>query len=127
MNPYTALKSVHLACVVASITGFAWRFGLAVAGSPSLQSRFARTAPHVVDTLLLASAIGVAVLGGFAPWQDAWLAAKIIGLLVYIVAGSYAIRRARSRGGRWVAGLVAFGVYAYIVAVAFSKSPWIAS
>lgn len=124
MNPYGLLKSIHVSCVAISITGFVLRFALAWTGSPLLGTRVARIAPHLVDTVLLVSAIGLAVIAGVAPWRDAWLGAKVIGLVVYVVAGSFAIKRARSRGGRLASGVIAIAVYAYIVSVALAKSPW---
>ena len=54
---YTALKHLHVACVVLSLTGFVLRFALTMRGSPLVERRFVRTAPHVIDTVLLAAAI----------------------------------------------------------------------
>jgi uncharacterized membrane protein SirB2 len=54
-----------------------------------------------------------------------WLAAKIAGLLLYIALGMAALRRGlpwRWRAAAWVAAL---GVFAWIVAVALTKNPWI--
>ncbi len=120
---YDVLKSIHVSCVAISITGFVLRVGLVWTGSPLLGSRVARIAPHLVDTVLLASAIGLAAIAGVAPWRDTWLAAKVLGLVAYVIAGSFAIRRARTRGGRLAAGVVAIAVFLYIVVVAFTKSP----
>ena len=81
-----------------------------------------KTAPHIIDTLLLASAIVLAVQMRISPLVHTWLMAKIIALLVYIGAGMVALRFGRSRNerlGAWVFGLLMF---LYIVSVAFSKS-----
>ena len=57
---YLLVKQLHVACVVLSLAGFVARGALMAAGAPVLRSRFARVAPHVVDTVLLASAIWLA-------------------------------------------------------------------
>lgn len=119
-DTYLLLKTVHVGCATLSIAGFVLRFALMLNGSPMLGTRVARVLPHVVDTVLLASAIAMAWQLGGVP---AWLAAKIVALLVYIVLGAIAIRRGRHRGVRVLAGIAAIAVFAYIVSAAVAKSP----
>lgn len=90
--------------------------------SPMLARRWVRVAPHVVDTLLLASAIALAVTVGQYPLVDGWLTAKVLGLVVYIVLGMIALKRGRTRAARIAAFCSALLVFAYIVAVAVTKS-----
>ena len=93
-----------------------------------------RIAPHIIDTLFLASGIALVVMLGLNPMQHSWLLAKFTGLFGYIVLGAIALRGGRTlRSGRTqrirvIAMLAAMAVYAYIVGVAFSKSPqsWLA-
>jgi len=59
---YLALKHLHLICVAVSGSGFALRGFWMLTGSPLLERRWVRIVPHVVDTVLLASAIALAVL-----------------------------------------------------------------
>jgi len=120
---YATLKAVHVTCVIASGAGFLTRGVLAMLDSPWLGTRVARFAPHVVDTLLLASAIAMAVLARLAPTQQPWLMAKIVALLVYIVLGAIALRYGRTPRLRSVALVGAFAAYAYIIAVALTRSP----
>ena len=82
--------------------------------------------------MLLASAIALAVAIENYPGTHDWLSAKVAGLVLYIVLGSIALKRGRTRTVRTGAFFAALGVFAYIVAVAFTKSPagpiaWIAS
>jgi uncharacterized membrane protein SirB2 len=98
-----------------------------VDGTPErLQQRWVEVAPHVVDTVLLASAIALVwQLGRFeAIRAQSWLIAKIVALLAYIVLGSIALKRGSTRGIRVAAFFAAFAVFAYIVCVAVAKSPW---
>jgi uncharacterized membrane protein SirB2 len=118
---YEGLKWLHVACVVASCAGFLARGALMVAESPLLQARFVRIAPHVVDTLLLAAAVAMAVIARLSPLAHPWLAAKIVGLLAYIVLGTVALRRGRSKRTRGLALIAALLVFAYVVGTALRR------
>lgn len=121
---YSLVKSVHVIAVVLSIGLFLVRSAWALQGSARLQQTWVRVLPHVIDTVLLLSALWLA-------WQltrvpgtaHGWLAAKLVGLVVYIVAGTLVIKRARSSGAKAVALAIALATFAYIVAVAITKSP----
>jgi uncharacterized membrane protein SirB2 len=63
-----------------------------LAGSAHLQRRWVKILPHIVDTLLLASAIGLAVWSQQYPLQADWLSANVAGLIAYIVLGSVALK-----------------------------------
>lgn len=89
-----------------------------------LQHRAAKVLPHIVDSLLLGSAITMLAIWRLSPLQADWLLAKIIALLFYIGLGMVALRFGRTRRmkiGAWILALLAAG---YIVSVAFTKSPW---
>jgi uncharacterized membrane protein SirB2 len=89
--------------------------------SNTLRTLAFRTVPHVVDTLLLASGVSLAVLARIDPLSSDWLAAKIIGLIAYIVAGSFALR---GPPRTWpVAFAVAVAAFACIAGVALTKHP----
>jgi uncharacterized membrane protein SirB2 len=119
---YTALKLVHVAAVALSGIGFVVRYGLSVHGRLAVRG-WLHAAPHVVDTVLLASALALAWIGGLRILHVPWLQAKVAGLVLYIVAGTFALKRGRTTGVRAAAFVVALGVYAYIVSVALTKSP----
>lgn len=121
---YTFLKHLHFTCVVASFCGFALRFALKTGGSPLIEHRVARTAPHVVDTVLLGAAIGMLWLGGLNPFEQPWLLAKIAGLLAYIGFGILALRRARTPAGRILAFAAAAASFAFVLGAALTKSAW---
>jgi uncharacterized membrane protein SirB2 len=122
MNSLEAVKTIHVTCVVLSFTGFFIRGIWMMQRSPNLKLRWVRITPHVVDTLLLGSAIMLAVQMYISPLEHSWLMTKIIALLVYIGIGTVALREGRSKQIRvsaWLLGLVTF---MYIVSVAFTKS-----
>ena len=116
-------KSIHVGCVVVSLSGFVLRGMLMLAGSAWLSARFVRVAPHVIDTLLLASALWLAWALGQYPFVHAWLTAKLLGLLAYIGFGTVALRRGRTRAVRIAALVCALLSAAYVVAVALTRDP----
>lgn len=123
MSLYLALKQLHIGCVVISGLGFLLRGVWMLGDSPRLAARWVRVGPHVIDTLLLASAVALAVLSGQYPFAVGWLTAKLVGLLAYIVLGAVALRYGRSRTVRTVAFGMAIAAFAYIVSVALSRDP----
>jgi len=120
---FVLLKAVHAGSAALSIAGFAVRGILMLRDSPWLQSRFARVAPHVVDTVLLASAIALAWLSGQFPFAQSWLTAKVLGLAAYIALGTVALKRGRSKAVRATAFALALAAAAYIVMVALTRNP----
>jgi uncharacterized membrane protein SirB2 len=118
-----ALKHFHVTCVVLSGLGFVVRGFWMLRDSPMLQVRWVKVAPHVIDTLLLGSAISMAVISAQYPFVLDWLTAKLGGLLVYILCGTMALKRGRTKGQRAVYFAVAMLAFAYIVSVALTRSP----
>lgn len=88
-----------------------------------LRRRWVRVVPHVVDTLLLGSAIALAVMLRQYPFVTGWLTAKVLALIVYIGLGLMAFRFARTRRMQCTAWLAAQAVFIYIVAVALTRNP----
>ena len=72
---------------------------------------------------MLGSAIGMLVIWQVNPFSLNWLSAKIIALLLYIGLGLVAFRFGRTLQIRLVAFGMALLTAAYILAVAFTKSP----
>jgi uncharacterized membrane protein SirB2 len=118
---YATLKLIHQGAVALSIAGFFARGAAALAGAAWVRGRVARTLPHAVDTVLLASAIGLAWLLQLNPLTTPWLAAKIAGLLAYIGLGMVALKPGRPLALRLVAWVAALLCFAQIVAIAISK------
>jgi uncharacterized membrane protein SirB2 len=120
---YLILKAVHVGSVATSYALFLARGVWMIARPHLLQRTWVRVVPHVVDTVLLVSAIALAVTIRQYPLVADWLTAKVLALIVYIALGSVALKRAKSTRTRIAAWLAAQAVFAYIVAVALTKSP----
>jgi uncharacterized membrane protein SirB2 len=120
---YLALKALHVGCVITSYSLFVLRGLWMLRGSALLQRRWVKIVPHVVDTLLLTSAILLALTIRQYPFVASWLTAKVIGLVLYIALGTIALKRGRTltiRASAWIAAQL---VFFYIVAVAVTHTP----
>lgn len=120
---YLFIKTLHVTCVVLSISLFAVRGTLQLQAKPWQQWRLLRLAPHIVDTVLLSSALWLAWRSGQYPFVDAWLTAKVLALLAYILLGRQALGRhtpVAQRPFYFAAALLSVG---YIVGVALTRSP----
>lgn len=91
--------------------------------SPRLEKTWVKIAPHIIDTVLLASAIGLAVMIEQYPFQHSWVTAKVFALIAYIVVGTIGLKRGKTKTIRVVAWLAALVIFAYIVSVALTHSP----
>jgi len=120
---YVILKYTHVAAVVASFTLFFVRGLWMMAAPEKLAARWVRVVPHVIDTVLLVSAIALAAVTAQYPFVQPWLTAKVLALPVYILLGTVAIRRGRTRHVRIVAWILALTVFGYMVAVARARVP----
>ena len=115
---------LHVICVYLSLAGFVLRGVWMLKDSPLRYLRPVKILPHVVDTLLLLSALALALLSSQYPFAQGWLTAKLLALLAYIGLGLVAFRFGRSKGERTLAFGAALLVFAYLLAVAYSRSAW---
>lgn len=124
MMDYHVLKLIHVGCVAASVALFALRGAGMWCGAAWTGQRWTRIVPPAIDTLLLASAVTLAVTTGQSPLVQPWLAAKLAAVVAYIVLGTFALKRARTLAGKRAALLAALATLAYIIAVAVTKQAW---
>ena len=118
---YADLKLLHQTTVALSVTGFAARGLGSLSGAAWMQRRVHRIWPHLVDTLLLGSALVMAWMLRLNPLTTPWLAAKIAGLLLYIGLGMLALRPTKPLALRIAAWVAALAVFGWIVSVAITK------
>jgi len=116
-------KDIHVSCVIITFVLFFIRGIWMIIDSDLLQRKWTRRVPPVIDTILLASAIMLAVTIHQYPFVHAWLTAKVVGLFLYIGLGMLALTYGKTktmRIGTWVTAQLCFF---YIVAVAITKNP----
>jgi uncharacterized membrane protein SirB2 len=89
--------------------------------SPMLQKKPVRILPHINDTLLLLTAIMLAIVTGFYPFVVGWVTLKVVLLVVYIVLGVFALKRGKTKQTRTVFFIAALATILAIFAIAGIK------
>jgi uncharacterized membrane protein SirB2 len=120
---YYWVKQVHVFSVHLSFVLFLARGAWVLAGRALPRRPLLRALPHTVDTVLLTSALWLTTLIQQYPFRDTWLTVKVVLLIVYIVLGSFALRRAPTRTWRAVAFLAAIGTFLLLYSVARYHHP----
>lgn len=95
---YMVLKHTHMLLAVISILLFYTR---AVARMRSLaiaKNKFLFIGSHSVDTLLLISAVGLAITLGLSPHNQPWLMEKTLLVVAYIGVGVLLARQKHIKG-----------------------------
>jgi len=120
---YFPLRHLHIACAILSISLFTLRGALMLAESPWQQNAVLRYLPHAVDTVLLTSALMLTTIIRQYPFANGWLTMKVLLLVVYIVLGSVALKRGRTKRVRIAALAAALLSVAFLVSVARAHHP----
>ena len=94
---YALIKNIHLVFAMLTTIGFCVRGVWMMTESPMLQKKFVKVLPHIVDTTLLISALALVVMSGQYPWVAAWVGMKLVLLVAYIVVGTFALKRGKTK------------------------------
>ena len=121
MTFYYMLKLIHVACVVISGSLFIYRYARLSVRPDQPLAKALKVLPHINDTVLLVSAIGMLSLIGLNPFTTSWLLAKILALLVYITLGAICMQSLPGSKRQTVSFVGAISVFAYILLVGLSK------
>ncbi|HEX7370342.1 MAG TPA: SirB2 family protein [Rhodanobacteraceae bacterium] len=114
---------VHIGCVIASGSLFFTRGCMMLAGWPIANHIALRRISVVVDSLLLAAAIALTTIIHQYPFVAGWLTVKVLLLVVYIVLGTFALKRGQTRAIRGTCFVAAIVVFLFIVTVARTQNP----
>ncbi|MBL8288746.1 MAG: SirB2 family protein [Rubrivivax sp.] len=115
---YPLIRHAHMTLAGISVALFSLRVGGVLAGAAWPMSRLLRVASVVIDTLLISAGATLWWLLSLHPLSDRWLFVKLVLVVVYIVLGSLAMKRARTRGGKAAAFVASLAVIALVVAIA---------
>lgn len=118
---YLAVKHLHMTCAALSGLLFLARGILMLRDSPLLHRRWVNSSSHVIDTVLLASALTMIFWSAQYPFVQNWLTVKVIAVVAYIVVGAVALKRGKTKGIRTGAFILALLIFGYIVKVALTK------
>jgi uncharacterized membrane protein SirB2 len=104
--------------VILSGSLFLVRGLLMLAGSRAANHAALRYLSYAIDTTLLTAALMLVTILHQYPFVQAWLTAKVLLLVVYIVLGVFALRRGRTRAVRMLCFVAALAVFLFIVSIA---------
>ncbi len=122
---YPQIKLVHLTAVLLSGGVFALRGMTVLSG----RQAWAMAAPvrylsYVIDTVLLTAALMLVSMLPSALFANGWLAAKLVLLVLYIVLGSFALKRASRPRAKAILFVLAIATYAAMISIARAHHPW---
>jgi uncharacterized membrane protein SirB2 len=117
---YPQVRWTHIGLVLTSGALFAARGVGVLLGAPWSQALAVRRLSYSIDTALLSAAM---LLLDINPFAVAWLSTKIALLLVYIVLGTLALKRARTPRVRLLCLVAALLCYGFMLTVALAHHP----
>lgn len=121
---YLQIRHVHIASVLASGGLFLLRgLGVNVFGAGWPMWAPVRYLSYTVYTVLLTAALMLMTIVHQYPFVHHWLTVKVVLLVVYVVLGSFALKRAKTRRARLGFYLAALLVFAFILSVARAHDP----
>ena len=112
---------LHMTLAVLSISLFTLRFIWTLANSSNLQAKWVKITPHIVDTLLLAIGVTMAVQYSINPVEQLWLGEKILAVIAYIFTGYFTLKLARNKPMQIIGYLGAMGWVMLIVRLAMTR------
>ncbi|MFV0278005.1 MAG: SirB2 family protein [Parahaliea sp.] len=118
---YPWLKHSHMLLAATSVALFSLRLLLWELRGSKPGERWLRICPHIIDTALLASGIGLAWFWRLSPFVTHWFSLKLLLVLVYILLGFAAMRFTHSAAGRRLAGLAALATVTGVATLALTK------
>nr|WP_231125159.1 SirB2 family protein [Alteromonas mediterranea] len=116
-------KHLHLTAVGLSILFFIFRFIWSQFDATALSKKWVKILPHIIDTVLLASAIWLCFILSQYPIVNPWLTFKVIGVVLYIVFGLFALKKAKTALAKWGFFVAALAVLMATAMVAVTKQP----
>ena len=120
---FSAIRSLHVGCVTLSGGLFCIRGLMRLCSMPAANHRLLRYLSYGIDTTLLLAALLLTLILHEFPFTDAWLTTKLALLALYIVLGSFALKRASTRPGQAAAFLAALVTFGWIIGVAVTHQP----
>lgn len=120
---FVEVRLAHMIFAGGSIVLFLLRGAFSVLAARPLTARIWKVLPHVVDTLLLAMGVWLAIMLRLNPFHVTWLGVKILCVIGYIVLGVLAFRLKRPRWLRVAVFAAAILLFAFIVSIAIFQDP----
>ncbi len=123
LEAYPIVKLAHMSLAGSSGALFAMRGVAVLTGSAWPMHARWRKLSHVIDTLLLAAGLTLWFTLHLNPMQNTWLGVKLMLLAAYVVAGSLALKRGRTRSVQSGCFGCALSLYLLIALIAIAHRP----
>ena len=120
---YTQIKWVHIIAVLSSGGLFMLRGLLVMAGSRWGMAAPMRYLSYGIDTVLLTAALMLLTILPGGMFANGWLTVKMLLLVVYVVLGSFALKRGHTTRMRTACYLAALLVFGFMLGVARAHHP----
>lgn len=120
---YPQIRFVHIACVVLSGALFLLRGSGVLAGARWPMLLPVRIASYSIDTVLLTAALMLLTILPGGVFANGWLTVKLVLLIVYIVLGSFALKRAKARSAKAGYFTAAVATYLFMYSIARTHDP----
>lgn len=120
---YLLFKYIHIVCAAASFALFFIRGIWAIRAYPSVQEPWARALPHVIDGLLVFSALAMFYVSFPTAWGGTWMIVKFVLIVIYVVLATFVLRFAKGKMVRLVFWISALLLFLYITSIAVLHNP----
>ena len=118
---YLLIRQLHILTAALSVTLFTIRFLLLVRSPTWQPNRWLKVLPHVNDSLLLIFAILLCIIIQQAPLITPWLTEKVAAVILYILAGMFALKWSKTRLSKIIWFIIAIFMFAYAANIAINK------
>lgn len=120
---YSQIKLAHVTAVIASGLLFMIRGSLVQGGVTWAMSAPMRYLSYGIDTVLLTAGLMLFTILPSAVFSNGWLSLKILLLVLYIILGTFALKRGRTARQRGVLFVIAVLVYGCMYLIARTHDP----
>lgn len=120
---YPGIKLVHIVCALMSGGVFTLRGALMLQHSTLANHGLLKYYSYINDSILLIAGLLLMQITQQYPGTQSWLSVKLSLLVVYILLGVFALRRAKTYGGRAACLAGAVSVYLFMVTIARTHHP----
>ena len=118
---YLLIRQLHILTAALSVTLFTIRFLLLVRSPTWQPNRWLKVLPHVNDSLLLILAVLLCIIIQQAPLITPWLTEKVAAVILYILAGMFALKWSKTRLSKIIWFIIALFMFAYAANIAINK------
>jgi uncharacterized membrane protein SirB2 len=117
------LKYLHVVAVATTFALFFVRGLWLMQSYPESQEKWVRALPHIVDGVLVLSALGILITSPLKGWPGEWLTLKLLLAVVYFALVLLLFRWARTLTTKILIWLPTLVLFLYITTVAVLHHP----